>query len=61
MDQGEGTEERLDVIWMKLCGKMGWISLPLRGEEVTVMTKKGESELGGLNDFLIDVMNKHFF
>ena len=35
--------------------------LPPRNEEVTVMVKKGESELKGLNEFLIDVINPHLF
>ena len=45
---------------MKVCDKMDWDGLPLVNVEVSAMAKGDQSDLDGLNDFLIDTINRHF-
>ena len=54
VNQGVGIEEKLDMIWMKVCDKMDWNLLPPRNLEVTVMLKRKKSNLEGLHMFLVE-------
>ena len=61
VNRDDGAEEMLYMVWMKVCENMDWDFLPLRNEEVPVVAERERSHLVGLNYFLLDVINHHYF